>query len=104
MPETDAMRMFCGVPVMVATLPTLEAVASARRCGLGSHSMDSAMWITSGVKAMHTTSLIRKAESTAEASDTRTRSARGLDARRVTHQPTRAKAPETSSAAESTII
>jgi len=29
--DTDPISMFCGLPVIVATLPTLEAVASARR-------------------------------------------------------------------------
>src|SRR2546426_1694317 len=31
MPEKDPTRMFCGFPVIVATLPTFEAVATAKR-------------------------------------------------------------------------
>ncbi len=66
------MRMFCGLPVMVATLPMFDEVASARRYGLGSRSSVSAICSTSGVKAMHTTSLMRNADSTADATDTAT--------------------------------
>ena len=56
------------------------------------------------MNAMHTTSLIRKAERIADAIETAASSVKGLRARRVTHHPTKANAPETSSAAESSII
>src|SRR5678816_3410616 len=74
MRESEAMRMFCGLPVGVATLPTLEEVASARRYGFGSRFTDSHTRRTSGVKAMHTTSLIRSAESTADVTEMAVRS------------------------------
>ena len=31
MREKEPMIMFCGLPVIVATLPTLEAIGTARR-------------------------------------------------------------------------
>ena len=36
MPENDPISMFCGFPVIVATLPIFDAVATANRYGKGS--------------------------------------------------------------------
>lgn len=81
-----------------------DEVARASRYGLGSRSSDRATERISGVNAMHTTSLIKNADSTAALSETATSSARGLLARRVMRCPTSANAPEISSAADSTIM
>ena len=104
MRESEAMRMFCGFPVGVATLPMFDDVASARRYGFGSRFTESHTRRTSGVSAMHTTSLIKSAESTADAIEMAERSASGVFARRVSQKAASAKARETSSAAASSIM
>src|SRR5207249_2847163 len=49
--------MFCGFPVSVATLPTLAAVASARRYGTGGSPSWRVASSTTGVRTRQTTSL-----------------------------------------------
>ncbi len=53
--------MFCGLPVMVAALPMLLAVARPSSSGMGSTSAISAASIIRGVSARHTTSLMKNA-------------------------------------------
>jgi hypothetical protein len=54
--------MFCGLPVMVAALPTLEAIATARRYGIGSRRSERVTSMTNGAITRHTASLTRNAE------------------------------------------
>src|SRR5260370_42600248 len=60
--ETAPTIMFCGLPVMVAVLPTLEAIATAMRYEIGSRRSGRVTSLTSGVITRHTTSLTRNAE------------------------------------------
>ena len=53
--------MFCGLPVIVAALPMLLAVARPSSSGMGSTSAISAASIIRGVSARHTTSLMKNA-------------------------------------------
>jgi hypothetical protein len=62
MRDTAPTIMFCGLPVIVATLPTLEAMATASRYGTGLRFSGRVISITSGVITTHTASLTRKAE------------------------------------------
>jgi hypothetical protein len=54
--------MFCGLPVMVATLPTFDAVATATRYGTGGRPRRRAMCNTNGVMTRHTMSFTRNAD------------------------------------------
>src|ERR1700724_4462633 len=62
MRERPPMILFWGLPVVVAVLPTLEAIGIAKRYGTGSRLSRGARSSTSGVKARQTVSLTRKAE------------------------------------------
>ena len=54
--------MFCGFPVIVATLPTLEAIATPSKYGKGFSFADFTISTTSGVKTRQIASLTRNAE------------------------------------------
>ena len=56
------MIMFCGLPVIVAMLPTLEAIGIASRYGIGSRFSRLTRSSTSGVMTRQIVSLTRKAE------------------------------------------
>src|SRR5262249_42989336 len=86
--------MFCGLPVNVATLPTLAAVTSAIRYGTGGSASWRVASSTTGASTRHTTSLTKNAESTPEATTTVPRSIRGVRARRSAQVITRRKKPE----------
>ena len=58
--------MFCGLPVMVATLPILAAMATASRYGTGLRRSRPVISSTSGVSTRHMVSLTKKAEKTPE--------------------------------------
>jgi hypothetical protein len=58
------MIMFCGLPVIVAVLPTLEAMGIANRYGTGSRLRRVTRSSTSGVMTKQIVSLTRKAEKT----------------------------------------
>ena len=60
--------MFCGLPVMVATLPMLLPVASAIRSGAASISRMRATSMSGAASDRQTTSLMKNAASTPEAS------------------------------------
>ena len=62
--------MFCGLPVIVATLPMFDAVATASRYGTGASPSRRAMCRTNGVITRHTMSLTRNAESTPQVKTT----------------------------------
>jgi hypothetical protein len=96
--------MFCGLPVMVATLPTLLAVARAIRYGTGFSPRPLTIWITSGVSTRQTTSLTKKADRTPAEATTATSSPRGLRARPMAQAVTTAKAPDRSRWAATIII
>src|SRR5207302_785961 len=73
--------MFCGFPVIVATLPILAAIATASRYGIGLRSSRSAILATSGVMTRQIASFSRKAENKPEVSVTVASSANGCRAR-----------------------
>ena len=56
------MIMFCGLPVIVAVLPTLEAIGIANRYGTGLRLSRVTRSSTSGVMTRQIVSLTRKAE------------------------------------------
>ena len=87
--------MFCGLPVMVATLPTFEAVATANRYGMGLRFTAVTSSSTSGVITKQIVSLTKKAESVPDASTTATRSANGRRTCVAIQSVTRRKKPET---------
>ena len=86
--------MFCGFPVSVATLPTLAAVASARRYGTGGSPSWRVASSTTGVRTRQTTSLTKKADRPPEATTTTASKPSGVRARRSAHVITRRKNPE----------
>ncbi len=55
--------MFCGLPVIVATLPMFDAVATAITYGSTGRRRRRARWIANGVITRQTTSLTRNADS-----------------------------------------
>ena len=63
MTDSDPISMFCGLPVIVATLPMFDAVATAIRYGTGGSWRSRAMCRTNGVIVRHTMSLTRNADS-----------------------------------------
>ena len=56
--------MFCGLPVMVATLPMFDAMATASRYGTGLRPSRRVISSTSGVSTRHMVSLTKNAEKT----------------------------------------
>jgi len=64
MPENEPISMFCGLPVMVATLPMFDAVATARRYGSGFTPMRRVAVRTKGTMTRQMMSLTKNAEST----------------------------------------
>ena len=63
MPEKDPIRMFCGLPVIVAVLPTFDAVATARRYGTGLTPIRRVAFSTKGTMTRQMMSLTKNAES-----------------------------------------
>ena len=104
MRDTEPISMFCGFPVIVATLPTFAAMASASRCGFGSQPRRRVIASTSGVSAMHTTSLIMNADSAPLTAVIAAARPTCEVTRFVIHRATSPKPPEISSAALITII
>ena len=86
--------MFCGLPVIVAVLPTLEAIATPSRYGTGSRRSRRAMSTTSGVITRQIASLSRNAENTPELTITAASSCSGWWARATTQPLTSRKNPE----------
>jgi len=64
--EKVPISMFWGFPVIVAALPMLAAMATARRYGTGFRPSRIAMSSTSGVSTRHIVSLTKKADSVPE--------------------------------------
>ena len=62
MPENDPMSMFWGLPVIVATLPILEDVATASRNGSGLTRIRRVIVSTSGAITRQMMSFTKKAE------------------------------------------
>ena len=97
------MSMFWGLPVMVATLPILDEVATASRNGkAGSRSL----WVrvrTKGTITRHTMSFTKKAESTPQVRMTAGSSISGLTCRR-TSSAFHSKNPESRSAPTTSIM
>src|SRR4051794_41955411 len=62
MPEKDPISMFCGLPVMVATLPMFELVATASKYGSGGRFIRLVMLSTKGTMTRHTMSFTKNAE------------------------------------------
>jgi hypothetical protein len=84
MRETLPMSICCGLPVIVATLPMFDPVASARRTGSGLSRRNRVTSMTTGVSTRHTGSLTNSAESRPAAADTAKMSAIGLWTRHAT--------------------
>ena len=80
--------------MIVATLPTLEAIATANRYGTGSRRRRSTRSRTSGVNARQIVSLTRNAEKKPEVRITAASSSSGWRARITTQLVTRRKNPE----------
>jgi len=88
--------MFCGLPVIVATLPRLLAVARAIRYGTGRSPRLPTIWMTSGVSTRQTTSFTKNADRTPAEAITATSRPSGLRARPIAQAVTRPKNPERS--------
>jgi hypothetical protein len=86
--------MFCGLPVMVAVEPTLEAIATASRYGSGRRCNFNVTSSTSGVRTRQIASFTRNAENTPETAVTAVSSTMGACARRITHAVAMAKKPD----------
>ena len=78
MPDRLPTSMFCGLPVIVATLPMLDPMATASSNGSGDSPRSAATSSTMGVNIRHTVSLTNIADSTPAATVMATTSARGL--------------------------
>src|SRR5215467_16082083 len=63
MRENDPINIFWGFPVMVATLPIFEAMATASRYGTGLSLNLRVILRTNGTITRHTISFTKKAES-----------------------------------------
>ena len=95
--------MFCGFPVIVATLPMFEAVATARRYGTGGRLICRVAASTNGTITRQMTSFTKNAERTPLVKTTVGRRCRG--SRRVTTRwVIHAKNPARWSDATTTII
>src|ERR1700704_1954304 len=86
--------MFWGLPVIVAVLPTLDAIATASRYGTGLRRNRVTQSRTSGATTRHIASLTRKAEKKPETRVTAASSRSGCRARIVIQLLTRQKNPE----------
>jgi len=94
MPEKLPTSMFCGLPVRVATLPTLAAVASAIRYGTGGRRSWRTRSSTIGAITRQTTSLTNNADNTPAATMMSPSRPTGVWARRTTAWVTRRKKPD----------
>ena len=86
--------MFWGLPVSVATLPTLAAVARATRYGTGGNASRRVIPTTSGASTRQTTSFTKSAERPPATTMTAASRLRGVLAFRMVHSVTRLKNPE----------
>ena len=93
MPEATPMSMFCGLPVRVAVEPMLLAVARASRYGVARTPRAALTSRTSGVRARHTVSLTKTAESRPATATRPASRRRGEAARRATTAATQRKNP-----------
>jgi len=89
------MMMFCGLPVIVATLPMFDAVATANRYGMGLRLTPTMISSTSGVITKQIVSFTKKAESVPDASTMATSSVKGRRTCVAIQSVTRRKKPET---------
>jgi len=89
------MMMFCGLPVIVATLPIFDAVATASRYGMGWRLTAVTSSSTSGVITKQIVSFTKKAESVPDASAMATSSASGRRTCVAIQSVTRRKKPQT---------
>ena len=85
--------MFCGLPVSVATLPALEAKASARRYGSGGSRASSTSASTMGVHIKQMVSFTSSAESPPATATMARSNVRGPCARSSAAQLTQRKIP-----------
>ena len=88
------MIMFCGLPVIVATLPTLEASGMASKYGIGSRFKRLTRSSTSGVMTRQMASLTRKAENEPATTTIASNKTTGWWARVTTQLFTSRKKPE----------
>ena len=86
--------MFCGFPVMVATLPTLAPMATASRYGTGLRFRVEVTSSTSGVSTRHIVSLTNRAEKNPETKTIAASSRMGRWARSTTCALTARKNPD----------
>ncbi len=98
------MKMFCGLPVIVPAEPMLAAVARPIRCGTGSYLRRGARCRTSGVRATHTTSLMRNADSPPDRTITAASSPTGPRTRARAKSVSRRKKPESRNTPTTTIM
>ena len=98
------MSMFCGLPVIVATLPMFDAVASASRYGTARWPRDSATSIRIGVNTRQIVSFTKSADSTPVVNTTVTSSTAGCLTRTTIARATVLKNRASRRLAMSTII
>ena len=98
------MMMFWGLPVIVATEPMFDAVASPTRYGIGCRRSRRQRPSTSGVSATQTTSLTRNAESTPDSAIVTARSDLGPEKCAAIRSVARAKNPASLRKATTIII
>src|SRR3981081_2934012 len=96
--------MFWGLPVIVAVLPTLDAIATASRYGTGLRRNRVTQSRTSGATTRHIASLTRNAEKKPETRVTAASSRSGCRARIVIQLLTRRKNPERRTLATTIIL
>ena len=81
MPENEPISMFCGFPVILATLPIFDAVATANRYGNGSSRSLRVIFSTNGTITRQTISFTKNAESTPDVKTTAGRRCDGVSRR-----------------------
>ena len=94
MPEKLPIIMFCGLPVIVATLPIFAAMATARRYGIGFRRSRRVISSTSGVSTRHMVSFTKNAEKKPDTSTIAASSRMGRCACSTTHALTAVKNPD----------
>src|SRR5262249_21410921 len=103
-PDTDPISMFCGLPVTVAALPMLDAVASARRYGSGRCRRASATSMTTGVNTRQIVSWRKSADSPPVTKTSASSTITGCVVRPLTRRTSAARPPASLRCATRTIM
>lgn len=104
MPECPATNMFWALPTMVATLPTLAPMATARRNGTGGYPSPAVASSTSGVSSRQIVSFTNSAERTPATTTPSVSSVRGACARTSVRAASQRKNPARRRCATTTIM